>query len=82
MILVVEDTLSLRKLTRTILEKDGFSVDEADNGENGADGYLTKPFSKALLLSMANRFHLKLSEISERIANLKFIKEVNYHCLK
>ncbi|WP_432204687.1 response regulator transcription factor [Cetobacterium somerae] len=117
MILVVEDTLSLRKLTRTILEKDGFSVDEAENGEialekinsgtkytlilldimmpkmngmefikklrefsetpvvfitalsdersqilayeNGADGYLTKPFSKALLLSMANRFHQK-----------------------
>lgn len=33
MILIVEDTESLRKLTRKILEKEGFSVDEAENGE-------------------------------------------------
>lgn len=117
MILIVEDTESLRKLTRKILEKEGFSVDEAENGEialekvngstrytvilldimmpkmdgmefiknlrqfsetpvvfitalsdersqvlayeNGADGYLTKPFSKALLLSMVKRFEQK-----------------------
>lgn len=120
MILIVEDTESLRKLTRKILEKEGFSVDEAENGEialekisgetkyslilldimmpkmdgmefiknlrifsevpvvfitalsdersqvlayeNGADGYLTKPFSKALLLSMVKRFEQKLSK--------------------
>lgn len=120
MILIVEDTESLRKLTRKILEKDGFSVDEAENGEialekisgetkyslilldimmpkmdgmefiknlrifsevpvvfitalsdersqvlayeNGADGYLTKPFSKALLLSMVKRFEQKSSK--------------------
>ena len=117
MILIVEDTESLRKLSRKILEKEGFSVDEAENGEialqkvsgetkyslilldimmpkmngmefiknlrtfseipvvfitalsdersqvlayeNGADGYLTKPFSKALLLSMVKRFEQK-----------------------
>lgn len=120
MILIVEDTESLRKLTRKILEKEGFSVDEAENGEialekisgetkyslilldimmpkmdgmefiknlrifsevpvvfitalsdersqvlayeNGADGYLTKPFSKALLLSMVKRFEQKSSK--------------------
>lgn len=120
MILIVEDTESLRKLTRKILEKEGFSVDEAENGEialekisgetkyslilldimmpkmdgmefiknlrifsevpvvfitalsdersqvlayeNGADGYLTKPFSKALLLSMIKRFEQKSSK--------------------
>ena len=33
MILIVEDTESLRKLSRKILEKEGFSVDEAENGE-------------------------------------------------
>lgn len=117
MILIVEDTESLRKLTRKILEKEGFSVDEAENGEvalekisgdtkyslilldimmpkmdglefiknlrafsevpvvfvtalsdersqvlayeNGADGYLTKPFSKPILLSMVKRFEQK-----------------------
>lgn len=120
MILIIEDTESLRKLTRKILEKEGFSVDEAENGEialekisgetkyslilldimmpkmdgmefiknlrifsevpvvfitalsdersqvlayeNGADGYLTKPFSKALLLSMVKRFEQKSSK--------------------
>lgn len=120
MILIVEDTESLRKLSRKILEKEGFSVDEAENGEiafekvsgetkyslilldimmpkmdgmefiknlrtfseipvvfvtalsnersqvlayeNGADGYLTKPFSKALLLSMIKRFEQKSSK--------------------
>lgn len=120
MILIVEDTESLRKLTRKILEKEGFSIDEAENGEialekisgetkyslilldimmpkmdgmefiknlrifsevpvvfitalsdersqvlayeNGADGYLTKPFSKALLLSMVKRFEQKSSK--------------------
>ena len=120
MILIVEDTESLRKLSRKILEKEGFSVDEAENGEialekisgetkyslilldimmpkmdgmefiknlrtfseipvvfitalsdersqvlayeNGADGYLTKPFSKALLLSMVKRFEQKSSK--------------------
>lgn len=120
MILIVEDTESLRKLTRKILEKEGFSVDEAEDGEialekisgetkyslilldimmpkmdgmefiknlrifsevpvvfitalsdersqvlayeNGADGYLTKPFSKALLLSMVKRFEQKSSK--------------------
>ena len=120
MILIVEDTESLRKLTRKILEKEGFSVGEAENGEialekisgetkyslilldimmpkmdgmefiknlrifsevpvvfitalsdersqvlayeNGADGYLTKPFSKALLLSMVKRFEQKSSK--------------------
>lgn len=117
MILIVEDTESLRKLSRKILEKEGFSVDEAENGEvalekisgdtkyslilldimmpkmdglefiknlrafsevpvvfvtalsdersqvlayeNGADGYLTKPFSKPILLSMVKRFEQK-----------------------
>lgn len=117
MILIVEDTESLRKLTRKILEKEGFSVDEAENGEvalekisgdtkyslilldimmpkmdgmefiknlrafsevpvvfitalsdersqvlayeNGADGFLTKPFSKPILLSMVKRFEQK-----------------------
>lgn len=117
MILIVEDTESLRKLSRKILEKEGFTVDEAENGEvalekvsgetkyslilldimmpkmdgmefiknlrtfseipvvfitalsdersqvlayeNGADGYLTKPFSKPLLLSMVKRFEQK-----------------------
>lgn len=120
MILIVEDTESLRKLSRKILEKEGFSVDEAENGEialqkvsgetkyslilldimmpkmdglefiknlrafsevpvvfvtalsdersqvlayeNGADGYLAKPFSKALLLSMVKRFEQKSSK--------------------
>lgn len=120
MILIVEDTESLRKLTRKILEKEGFSVDEAENGEialekvsgetkyslilldimmpkmnglefikelrnfsevpvvfitalsdersqilayeNGADGYLTKPFSKPLLISMVKRFEQKASK--------------------
>ncbi|MGL5412587.1 MAG: response regulator transcription factor [Cetobacterium sp.] len=120
MILIVEDTESLRKLTRKILEKEGLSVDEAENGEialekvsgetkyslilldimmpkmnglefikelrnfsevpvvfitalsdersqvlayeNGADGYLTKPFSKPLLLSMVKRFEQKSSK--------------------
>lgn len=120
MILIVEDTESLRKLTRNILEKEGFSVEEAENGEvaiekvsgetkyslilldimmpkmngmefiknlrtfsevpvvfisalsdersqvlayeNGADGYLTKPFSKPLLLSMIKRFDQKSSK--------------------
>ena len=120
MILIVEDTESLRKLSRKILEKEGFSVDEAENGEialqkvsgetkyslilldimmpkmdgmefiknlrtfseipvvfitalsdersqvlayeNGADGYLTKPFSKPLLLSMVKRFEQKSSK--------------------
>lgn len=120
MILIVEDTESLRKLTTKILEKEGFSIDEAENGEialekisgstkyslilldimmpkmdgmefiknlrifsevpvvfitalsdersqvlayeNGADGYLTKPFSKALLLSMVKRFEQKSSK--------------------
>ena len=33
MILIVEDTESLRKLTRQILEKEGFFVDEAEDGE-------------------------------------------------
>lgn len=120
MILIVEDTESLRKLTRKILEKEGLSVDEAENGEialekvsgetkyslilldiimpkmnglefikelrnfsevpvvfitalsdersqilayeNGADGYLTKPFSKPLLISMVKRFEQKASK--------------------
>lgn len=120
MILIVEDTESLRKLTRKILEKEGFSVDEAEDGEiafekisgetkyslilldimmpkmdgmefiktlrsfsevpvvfitalsdqrsqvlayeNGADGYLIKPFSKALLLSVVRRFEKKSSK--------------------
>ena len=120
MILIVEDTESLRKLTRKILEKEGLSIDEAENGEialekvsgetkyslilldimmpkmnglefikelrnfsevpvvfitalsdersqvlayeNGADGYLTKPFSKPLLISMLKRFEQKASK--------------------
>lgn len=120
MILIVEDTESLRKLTRKILEKEGLAVDEAENGEialekvsgetkyslilldimmpkmnglefikelrnfsevpvvfitalsdersqilayeNGADGYLTKPFSKPLLISMVKRFEQKASK--------------------
>lgn len=120
MILIVEDTESLRKLTRKILEKEGLSIDEAENGEialekvsgetkyslilldimmpkmnglefikelrnfsevpvvfitalsdersqvlayeNGADGYLTKPFSKPLLISMVKRFEQKASK--------------------
>lgn len=120
MILIVEDTESLRKLTRKILEKEGFSVDEAEDGEiafekisgetkyslilldimmpkmdgmefiktlrsfsevpvvfitalsdersqvlayeNGADGYLIKPFSKVLLLSVVRRFEKKSSK--------------------
>ena len=120
MILIVDDTESLRKLTRKILEKEGLSIDEAENGEialekvsgetkyslilldimmpkmnglefikelrnfsevpvvyitalsdersqvlayeNGADGYLTKPFSKPLLISMVKRFEQKASK--------------------
>lgn len=118
MILIVEDEENIRKLIKIILTSEGYSVDEAKNGEEalekfntknnyqmilldimmpkidglefikyvreisnipviflsalsdersqilaykyGADGYIVKPFSRELLMSIVHRFHEKI----------------------
>lgn len=124
MVLLVEDTESIRKLVKTILNRENIELYEASNGlealsalssnshnfqlilmdimmpemdgiettqairefsqipiifltalsdersqvlsyEAGADGYITKPFSKAILLSMVKRYLSKRKEIKK-----------------
>lgn len=124
MVLLVEDTESIRKLVKTILNRENIELYEASNGlealsalssnshnfqlilmdimmpemdgiettqairefsqipiifltalsdersqilsyEAGADGYITKPFSKALLLSVVKRYLSKRKEIKK-----------------
>ena len=128
MILLVEDTLNMRKLITTILKQEDIEVDEASNGEEaleklengnkyslllvdimmpklnglkltreirkfsqvpiifitalsdeksqvlaydaGADGYITKPFPKQLLISIVNRY-LKKTKINKKYEGLE-----------
>ena len=128
MILLVEDTLNMRKLITTILKSENIEVDEAADGEEaleklengnkyslllvdimmpklngleltreirkfsqvpiifitalsdeksqilaydaGADGYITKPFPKQLLLSIVNRY-LKKTKLNKKFEGLE-----------
>ena len=128
MILLVEDTLNMRKLITAILKSENIEVDEAADGEEaleklengnkyslllvdimmpklngleltreirkfsqvpiifitalsdeksqilaydaGADGYITKPFPKQLLLSIVNRY-LKKTKLNKKFEGLE-----------
>lgn len=128
MILLVEDTLNMRKLITTILKSENIEVDEAADGEEaleklengnkyslllvdimmpklngleltreirkfsqvpiifitalsdeksqvlaydaGADGYITKPFPKQLLISIVNRY-LKKTKLNKKFEGLE-----------
>ncbi|HVS33835.1 MAG TPA: response regulator [Thermoanaerobaculia bacterium] len=48
-ILVVDDDSSIRTLVRTLLQREGFQVEEAESGNNAITQIMKKPFDAVVL---------------------------------